>query len=265
MKFKQDFLFNYSQNAPLALAIERSIECEIMSRQQFTRPILDIGCGDGLFAFILFNERIDLGIDPNPRELKQAREYGMYKELIQCPGSDIPKDSGSFRTVFCNSVLEHIQGLQSVLDEAYRLLAPGGKLYATIPTDKFDHYSLLYQIFSFMGLSKSAEDYRRLYNSFWKHINYHSKDEWMTIFSDSGFEEIASQEYASRAVCSIDDFLVPFAFVSFITKKTTNRWILSPRLRKYYIYPLYLTANHLVKEFEKGNNGGIAFFSLLKG
>jgi len=63
MKFKSDFLYNYLKQAPISLAIERSFECEILSKQKFQRPILDIGCGEGLFALILFDEKINVGID----------------------------------------------------------------------------------------------------------------------------------------------------------------------------------------------------------
>ena len=264
MKFKQNFLFNYSKNAPLALAIERSIECEIMSRQRYIRPILDIGCGDGLFAFILFNEKIDLGIDPNPRELRQARDYGMYKELIECQGTNIPKESGTFKTIFSNSVLEHIVSLKPVLKEAQRLLAAGGRFYVTMPTDKFDKYSILYQVLSLFRSHRVAEKYRKLFNRFWKHYNYHKKEDWEKIFRDSGFEVIDFREYGSKVICLVNDFLVPFAFLSFITKKTLNRWIVSCRLRRIYIYPFYVLARMVVKMYERGNNRGIVFFSLIK-
>lgn len=264
MKFKGNFLFNYSQNAPLALAIERAIECEIMSQQTFSRPILDIGCGDGLFAFILFNEKIDLGIDPNLRELKQAKEYGMYQELIECQGSNVPKESGTFKTIFSNSVLEHIVSLKPMLKEAHRLLAPEGRFYVTLPTDKFDKYSVVYQVLSLFRLYRLAEKYRIFFNYFWKHFNFHNKEGWESIFRDCGFEVIDDKEYASKAICLFDDFLAPFAFISFITKRILNRWIVSSRLRRVYVYPFYAIARGIVKRYERGNNRGLRFFSLMK-
>ncbi|MBU1152821.1 class I SAM-dependent methyltransferase [bacterium] len=264
MRFKKDFLYSYLKEAPASLAIERSLECEIFSKQEFTPPILDIGCGDGLFAFILFDEKIDVGIEPNGRELGKAEEYGMYKELIQCYGNDVLKKSESFNTIFSNSVLEHIPEFQPVLNEAHRLLTPEGKFYVTVPTDMFDKYSILYQLLSLFKLNNLAERYRKFFNKFWKHFNCHKKEDWEKIFRDSGFEVIDSKEYDSKSICLINDFLAPFAFLSFIMKRMTGRWIMSPNLRKIYIYPFYLIAKGLIRRYESGNTGGIIFFSLKK-
>ena len=174
--------------------------------------ILDIGCGDGLFAFILFDEKIDRGIEPNERELQRAKEFDAYKELIKCNGKDIPKESGSFNTIFSNSVLEHILEVESVIDEAYRLLALRGRFYVTVPTDKFDKYSISYQVFSFFGLYSLAEKYRNIFNKFWKHFHFHKQEEWEKIFENSGFEVADFKEYDSKVICLIHNFLVPFAF-----------------------------------------------------
>ena len=66
IRFKGNYLESYLRVAPAALAIERCFECEILSRQVFEPPVLDIGCGDGVFASVLFDEQVDLGIDPDP-------------------------------------------------------------------------------------------------------------------------------------------------------------------------------------------------------
>src|SRR4051794_9388664 len=104
MKFNDGFLASYIGVAPLALAFERVMECRILSSMPFERPILDIGCGEGLFARMLFAEKIDTGIDPNPHEIARAREWGVYTELLVCKGDAIAKPDGHYRTIFSNSV-----------------------------------------------------------------------------------------------------------------------------------------------------------------
>ena len=70
----------------------------------------------------------------SPGDIECARRRGSDKELIICPGHRIPKSDGSYRTIFSNSVLEHIPDLLPVLlGEANRLLAPGGRFYVTDP------------------------------------------------------------------------------------------------------------------------------------
>src|SRR5947209_4491198 len=130
-------------SAPFALAFERTLECRIYESLRFERPILDVGCGEGLFAKIAFGEKIDTGIDPDEHEIERARELGAYQELIACWGNEIPKPDGYYKTIVSNSVLEHIPDLKPVLLEINRLLAPGGRFYMTVPSDKFDHYTVL--------------------------------------------------------------------------------------------------------------------------
>jgi ubiquinone/menaquinone biosynthesis C-methylase UbiE len=250
--------------APLALAFERYLECRIFEKLPFDKPILDIGCGDGLLAFVLFNERIDVGIDPDARELNRAKQYGKYKELIQCHGSDIPISSESFNVIVSNSVLEHIQELQPVLNESYRLLAPGGRFFITVPTDMFEEFTAIYQILCGLGLKTLSEKYRKLFNKFWMHFHHYRKEEWKKIFEDAGFKIIESKEYKSKIICLICDLLVPFAFPSFIVKRLLNRWIISKSLRTIYIYPFYLLVRTIIRRYESNQKGGLIFFSLVK-
>ena len=264
MRFKNNFLFNYIKNAPAALGIERSLECEIMSRQEFDRPVLDIGCGDGLFSYILFDEKIDVGIDLDGRELERAKEYGMYDELIQCRGDNIPKESGTFNTILSNSVLEHIAESGSVLNEACRLLGQGGRFYVTVPTDMFDRYSILYRLLSLVRFDGLARRYRKFFNRFWKHFHSHNRDDWARIFTDAGFEVVGSEEYCSKTICLLNDLLAPFAFLSFVTKKIVNRWTICPGARAIYMYPFYLIARYVTRKHEVGDKRGMIFFSLRK-
>ena len=102
--FKKHFGLNYLSHAPLSLAFERIIECNIMKDQVFVPPVLDIGCGEGLLATILFDSPIDLGIDPNDRELMRAEKVEAYRMLIKCTGDNIPEPDNSFNTIFSNIV-----------------------------------------------------------------------------------------------------------------------------------------------------------------
>ncbi|MDB4964867.1 MAG: methyltransferase-like protein [Myxococcales bacterium] len=262
MKFHDDFLERYMNVAPLALAIERWFECSILAQQEFQRPILDIGCGDGVFASVLFAEPIDLGIDPDPKELARAQQLGGYHELLEVRGDAIPRPDGSFKTIFSNSVLEHIEDVEPVLREAKRLLAPGGTFYATVPSHLFDHYNLPYQALSTAGLSGPAERYRVFFDKFWRHYHYHSVEGWARLFGRNGFSVVDSQEYAPKTVCLLNDFLAPFAAPSMAAKKLKGRWFLFPQLRKLYA-PLFAKAVKPLLNVDRDlRDGGILFFKL---
>ncbi|NTU69659.1 hypothetical protein HGB13_02415 [bacterium] len=81
---KKDFLGLYLEEAPLPHAIIRSIECDIFYRNKeyIKHPIVDYGCGDGLFSSVLFNDAIDVGVDLSSSELELAKKRSIYKTLF---------------------------------------------------------------------------------------------------------------------------------------------------------------------------------------
>ncbi len=261
VKTRSDILLAYMSMAPFPLAFERVLEAEIYSRLELKRPILDIGCGEGLFAKMTFEQQIDTGIDPDARELERARQLNAYKELIQCTGDQIPKPDGSYETIFSNSVLEHIEDLKPVLREAHRLLSPSGRLYFTVPSGNFDRFTVVNSMLLALGLSGVSERYRRFFNKFWQHYHYYSLEEWEAFVRDCGFEVNESCTYDPKKICVLNDFLVPFSFGSFVVKRLTNRWTLLPSVRRLLSYPIYLWARGFLKGGSRADDGGLVFIS----
>lgn len=261
-RFERDFLRRYLTQAPLPLALERACEAEILSRQRFERPVLDLGCGDGIFASILFRDPVDLGVDINPRELEAARRMGAHRELLECSGAAVPRPTGSFRTVFSNSVLEHIPELPSVLDEVRRLLAPDGRFYATVPTDNFERFNVVFQALSAVGSSALAERWRGRFNAFWRHYHTHDLAGWRALFAAHGFEVEEAHEYCPRSLCLLNDALVPFAGPALVNKRLLNRWVLwqTPRTLSAAVLGRALAPLTAYRPGLVG--GGIVFFAL---
>lgn len=264
MKFKHSFLYNYLQEAPIPLAFERAFECEILSKQNFSRPILDIGCGDGIFAKILFDEKIDTGLDPLAHELESAKKYDLYNELIEAFANKIPVQNETFKTIFSNSVLEHIPDLEPVLKEINRVLSKDGNFLITIPTNYFDNYSMIYQTFSFLGLNKFAQSYQVFFNNFWKHYHYYKREDWIKLFEKNGFKVKNIIEYGTKSDCLFNDFMLPNTFPNFLVKKILNRFFLIKSLRKIYSPIIYLFLRKKVKLYPNLNTGGLIFFELIK-
>ena len=259
MKFNADILRRYISQAPVALAFERTLECEIYRSRPFASPVLDVGCGDGLFAEILFADRLDTGIDLDRDELERARRYGKYHELLQCEGARIPKPDASYATIFSNSVLEHIPEIEPVLREIFRLLRPGGNFYFTVPSDCFERYTVINQLIDVFGLAGISIWYRGFFNRFWKHYHCYTPEQWQTLARKSGFEIVEAFAYNPKRICLLDDFLAPWALPSMLLKRFAGRWVLSPALRWIVFYPFYLIGRRVLRNGERAEGGGLVF------
>lgn len=264
MTFNHSFLEEYIEIAPAALAIERSLECEILSSCEFVRPVLDIGCGDGVFAKVLFVDRVNTGIDYDPAEIGRARQHDRYDELICCGGASIPKENCSFETIFSNSVLEHIPDVLPVLREQYRLLRPGGRFYVTIPTDRWEKASIPARAFRAVGLAGLADKYARSYNSFWRHYHAYPEERWIALFQNVGFEVVDKKTYAPPDVTTLLDGLTFVAGPAIVTKKIAGRWIVLPALRRILAPALSLAAARMLRACDGAGEGNLLFLALTK-
>jgi SAM-dependent methyltransferase len=264
MIFNQNILEKYLSETPIPLALERGLEGEIYKTLLFARPILDLGCGEGLFAKIVFAEKIDTGIDPNPKELKRAEDLGGYHELICCWGDSIPKPDQSYSTIFSNSVMEHIPDIKPVFREVYRLLKSNGSFYMTVPSDLFDQYTIGYQLLNLFGLNECAKKYKSFFNRFWRHYHAYSLAGWARQAEINGFVVKELYSYDSKTLCLINDLLAPFSVVSFVLKKITNQWSLLPGIRYLFFSPLAALIKPWIAKNKRLKQGGLIFMRLAK-
>ena len=262
-RFRSNFLASYVARAPLALAFERTLECRILSQQNFRPPVLDLGCGDGIFANTLFADVIETGIDPDKNELRQAGYSGSYRELICCVGSQIPKPDASYQTVLSNSVLEHIPDLSPVLSEVHRILAPGGCFYFTVPADNFEVWSALNQVLSRLGLARQSLSYRRFFNRFWRHYHAYPEAGWSAVATHAGFDVTEIFRYNAPRLALGNDLLTPLALPSMLLHKIARRWVVSTTLRRIAFFP-FRSLFHLWLTPVKHPEGCLVFVKAVK-
>ncbi|MBD3221949.1 methyltransferase domain-containing protein [bacterium] len=115
------------------------------------RRLLDVGCGGGGFAAGLRGEREPAGqrleiwgLELDPDAADHAREHldevrcGDALELVD----GLPDDH--FDCVVMNDILEHMAEPEALLRAVRRVLAPGGRLVASIPNVR--HFPHLYDL-----------------------------------------------------------------------------------------------------------------------
>jgi ubiquinone/menaquinone biosynthesis C-methylase UbiE len=66
-----------------------------------------------------------VGVDVDGDEL--ARNEEVDTRVVVAPGAPLPLDDTSVDLVVSRSVLEHVEGVEATLAEAYRILVPGGR------------------------------------------------------------------------------------------------------------------------------------------
>lgn len=93
--------------------------------------IVDMGCGSGVglaWARSRFDPPKLLGVDISEYGLKRCQ--GRNAELMLGSVTAMPVESQSFDLAICNDVLQHVEDDQQAVNEAFRILAPGGLYFA---------------------------------------------------------------------------------------------------------------------------------------
>lgn len=125
-------LYYYHPGHALWRALESRLLNQIPNWQR--PPILDIGCGDGTFATLVFRQKIHTGLDLDSKNVEKAKKIALYQNVILADAQNLPFKDESFRTVFSNCTFEHIPNLQGLLKESARVLKKGGNLVITVPS-----------------------------------------------------------------------------------------------------------------------------------
>jgi SAM-dependent methyltransferase len=109
----------------------------IANKAAGTRRVLEIGVGGGEHLVYRLpaagTERyVGLDICPAYAEICRAK-FGI--EVVVADAAKLPFDDSSFDCVIAMAILEHVHDLESVLSEVNRVLEPGGRLLALVPTN----------------------------------------------------------------------------------------------------------------------------------
>lgn len=214
------------------VALWRAIELRVLAEESFPRPILDLGCGDGLIADVLFagEPPLEVGFDPWFDQVRKAPATGAYDAVQQAMGDSMPYPDGAFRTVLSNSVLEHIPQLDPVLVEAARVLAPGGHLVITVPSDAFRRHLGGYRDRAALDDLQGAEAYADGVDRWLEHHRYPTPDQWRGMLNEVGLELIRARYYVPGDVVTLWD-RANNSFGLHGRSGRLYRWLVSPRLR----------------------------------
>src|SRR5258708_26302323 len=97
--------------------------------------ILDVGCGDGLAIGVAARRNLAhrfVGLDWSAASLTRAAERGLTLLRAELD-TGLPVTSGSVDVVIMSEVIEHLVDTGAAIEDAHRVLKPGGSLLLSTP------------------------------------------------------------------------------------------------------------------------------------
>jgi len=239
----ENVLLDYLEHAPASLALVRGMEGKLFRRSKLTSPILDIGCGEGLFASIVFDQDIEVGIDLDIDELRKRSKPERYHSRCNANARGLPFKSSYFKTVISNCVFEHIRELDEPLQEIHRILQPGGKYVFTTHSHLYGDFLFYHDLCYRFGWYRLGDWYARNVNRVFRHYSMWSPQQWELELQKHGFHNIKFKYYLSRRAMHLFDLLLPGSIPARINKALWGKWAIMPR---HFIAAMH---THILKEY----------------
>lgn len=95
--------------------------------------VLDLGCRTGALTQHFADGNQVTGLDVDHEALRRARERLGIETVWANVEEGLPFADGTFDVVVAGELLEHLAVPKAVVDEARRVLAPGGRLVGSVP------------------------------------------------------------------------------------------------------------------------------------
>jgi ubiquinone/menaquinone biosynthesis C-methylase UbiE len=138
--------------------------------------LLDVGCGTGWaigeVANLVNNNGVFYGVDLSPKMIEKAKENFSGKEnfhFIKANAESIPLDGDFFDIIICTNSFHHYLHPEQAMNEFYRLLRKGGKVYILDATTDVGYMKIIDKIMKLIeaGFVKfySTKEYQQLFHN----------------------------------------------------------------------------------------------------
>lgn len=258
---KKDYFWLHLRDLPYFRALLRSVESTFYQEIQFARPILDVGCGDGHFAQVTFDDLIDIGVDLDLKIMRKAQRRERYRTLVQSDGAILPFDDNSLASAISNSVLEHIPHLNAVLNEVGRVLRPGAHFVFTVPNPGYRSELSVPRALNRLGLSSLSKTYVEWFMVMSRTVTIEYEQTWADRLSAAGFEILRTFRYFSPAALRTLEWGHYFGAPCLIPHAISGNWIISPTH-----WNLWLT-DRLIRKYHDAapiENGTYSYYRVIK-
>lgn len=227
-RHSKDFLWLNIRDLPYFRSLLRAVEAQFYQDINLPAPMLDIGCGEGHFANLAFNRKIEVGLDPAYKPIHEAGTRHTYHLLTQADAGKMPYPNGYFASAFSNSVLEHIPHVEQVLSETARVLKPGGLFVFCVPNHRFNECLSIAMILDKLRLTPLAKLYHAFFSYIARHRHLDSPEIWKSRLELAGFVVEKWWHYFPPDALVVLEWGHYLGLPSLLVRKLTGRWILVP-------------------------------------
>ncbi len=224
----KDFLWLNLRDLPYFRAMLRAVEAQFYQQFELPAPTLDLGCGDGHFATITFNRRLEVGLDPWAGPIRQAARYAGYHSLVQGNGAHMPFPDAYFSSAISNSVLEHIRDVQAVLGELRRVLGLEAVFLFCVPNPRYLSELSIPAWFGKLGLSTLGRAYTAWFKRMSRVEHLAWPEEWQKWLEQAGFRLEKWWHYFSPAAMRVLEWGHYFGAPTLLPHAISQRWIVAP-------------------------------------
>ena len=245
----KDFVWLHVRDLPYFRAMLRAVEAAFYQDFPLPSPVLDLGCGDGHFASLAFDQPLDIGLDPWTGPIRQARKTGAYRSLVQADAGRMPFPDGYFASGLSNSVLEHIPHIDVVLAETSRVLQPGAPFIFCVPNPRYLSELSIAGMLNRMGLKGMAQGYTQWFQRMSRVSHADEPETWHSRLERAGLRLEKWWHYFSPQAMRVLEWGHFFGAPTLLPHALANRWIIAPyrwnlTLTERYIRPYAQPAPH---------------------
>jgi SAM-dependent methyltransferase len=236
----------YFPYTPAALCVKECARLTALRRHACPPPILDVGCGDGLFASVAFDGAEVWGIDIDAREGRWAVASRAYSQVVLADVTRAKLPESFFATCVANCSLEHVPRIDLAMRNIFNSLRPGGRVLMFVPNKDWAEQLLSYRLLSAIGATQLAESVKNGIDTVFRHEHLYDQAGWHKVVSDAGFVVEAVEPVLSSATTVAFEALLLPSLAGKLNKALTSRWTNFPGARRALARPVYALAKSLL-------------------
>jgi SAM-dependent methyltransferase len=236
----------YFPYTPAALCVKECARLSALRRYDCGGPILDVGCGDGLFASIAFEGTEVWGIDIDGSEGRWAAKSQAYAQVVLGDVTRAKLPESFFGTCVANCSLEHVPRVDQALGNIRNSLRPGGRAYLFVPNKNWARQLLSYRALAGLGFDRGAELLRSSVDSFFKHHHLHDDREWRDMAEAADLKVVAVEPVLSTGTTVAFELLLLPSLAGYLNKQLTTRWTNFPPFRRLAARPVHQLVDLIV-------------------